>query len=272
MKQQRAFGLLLLVTLLVVGACGVWLRVQKRQYAHNRALIAALVHNDTRTALALVNAGADPNTRFDPPPAPTFKLLLAHLLHHKGLPVNNSPTALIMVCGEDWTYSPYGSLEALHLPNSASLIEAMIAHGADVNAKTIAGDTALEAAIYLRNAHVVEILLTHGAYVNGRNCVSYTCLMNAARIGCKDEVHSLLTHGAEVNAQDNFGRTALHQAVLTRFAADVIRELLKHGADANITDKRQMTALMMAQQYSRFDIVNLLRRAGTNAPPTANHR
>ena len=57
-------GLLLTTTLIITlcGAYSVWRRVQQQQYARNRQMIYALEHNDTNAALALINAGADPNT------------------------------------------------------------------------------------------------------------------------------------------------------------------------------------------------------------------
>ena len=100
MKRRRSLLLLFVLSaLLLIAAGGLWLRQAKRQYALNRQLIDALVHGDFKQALALVNAGADPNTRSTPPPAPTFKLLLHQLLHRSPVPVNNSPTAFIMACG-----------------------------------------------------------------------------------------------------------------------------------------------------------------------------
>jgi hypothetical protein len=62
---------LFLLALLAAGAL-LWIRSERHQYVLNRQLIAALMQNDSRTALALVNEGADPNTRYMPTPAPSL--------------------------------------------------------------------------------------------------------------------------------------------------------------------------------------------------------
>ena len=67
----------------------------------NRALIIALDNGDFQAALTLVNAGADPNTRKAPTPAPTLPQWLKHLLHHTPPPANDSLTAPMLGCYVD---------------------------------------------------------------------------------------------------------------------------------------------------------------------------
>ena len=76
-SSRKGFALLAFALLLigVFLACFVWVRKEQRQYALNRALIAALEANDVGQALHLLNTGADPNTRREPLPAPHFVLL-----------------------------------------------------------------------------------------------------------------------------------------------------------------------------------------------------
>src|SRR5262249_12244385 len=78
MKRPRSKRILVLCGLLVivVGLPGLWVSHQKQQYARNRALIAAIQANDTPKALALLEQGADPNTREKPDePQSPWKLL-----------------------------------------------------------------------------------------------------------------------------------------------------------------------------------------------------
>src|SRR5689334_4539956 len=90
--HRRPAALLTLILLAgVVLACGLWLRAERRQYALNRQLIAALVKGDSKQALALVNAGADPNTRVKPSPMPTL-LQSVKLLLYRSQPDNDSLT------------------------------------------------------------------------------------------------------------------------------------------------------------------------------------
>ena len=99
-RYRSLLGFALILVLLLSGM-GLWLHKEQKQYALNRQLIEALTHFDTNQALALVKAGADPNTRLDPPPAPSLQLLLDQLLHRTPL-VNKSSTALLLACGVTW--------------------------------------------------------------------------------------------------------------------------------------------------------------------------
>jgi hypothetical protein len=78
--------MLLLLLAALIGGTGLWLRAQQRQYALNRALIAALVKGDTRLALTLVNEGADPNTPYNPTPVPSLLELVKQLFHRSPPP------------------------------------------------------------------------------------------------------------------------------------------------------------------------------------------
>jgi hypothetical protein len=63
MKRLRFFLLSACPVLLLIAVSGWWLHVQQRQYALDRQLIVALDYDDGKQALALVNAGANPNIR-----------------------------------------------------------------------------------------------------------------------------------------------------------------------------------------------------------------
>ena len=105
----------------------------QRQYARNRQLIAALIANDTVQALALVNAEADPNTRYDPPPTPTFSRLLNRLLHPAPDPANATLTAFMLACGRRYQYREYSEQEMQNHPEALPLVQVMLAHGADIH-------------------------------------------------------------------------------------------------------------------------------------------
>ena len=58
----------------------------------------------------------------------------------------------------------------------------------------------------------VQALLAQGADVNAKDKGGFTALMDAAWEGHTDTVQALLAHGADVNAKDNNGDTALMMA------------------------------------------------------------
>ena len=105
--RRRSLLLFNLITLLLMGAVGLWLHIPRQPYSYNHAydrqLIEALVHDDTKAALGLIHAGADPNTRYDPlpqiRPRSPFNQLLDQLLHRSPPLANDSQTAFMLACG-----------------------------------------------------------------------------------------------------------------------------------------------------------------------------
>ncbi len=96
-----------------------------------------------------------------------------------------------------------------HLHNAAgrgdpAVVEALLAKGADVNAKDESGITALMWAS--GHLDVVQALLAEGADVNAKRNDGLTLLMQASQLGHLDVVQALIDRGADVNAKDNSGR------------------------------------------------------------------
>lgn len=89
-------------------------------------------------------------------------------------------------------------------------------------------------------------------------------LIPAAEKGHIETLKILLEHGQEnVNYQNNFGYTALIEAVGLRDGGPVYQEitriLLEYGADQTIQDNSGRTALDYAEQNNYLDIVHILR-------------
>ncbi len=257
MKHRRLLILSLLVVALLVGGCGLWVWQAKRQYALNRELIAALLHGDSKQSLVLVEQGADPNTREEPTPAPSFKLLLDQFLNPSP-PVNNSPTALMFACGVIPDLTKERSFPLVPLAENLLLIQAMLTHGANVHARY--GEmTALQDAADAGRWHTVELLLQHGADATCQGELGTTPLRTAISKDSISAVRLLLAHGANPNVQDGEGKAALHYTLFMFMpnAKNVIVELMGYGADPNLADKNGVTPLQYAQ--ARPDVVALLQ-------------
>ena len=272
--KRRALILSVFVALLV-GGFGLSVWRAKQQYALNRELIAALAHNAPQEQLRLVALGADPNTPLDALPKPTFTLLARQWLHLTPPPINDSPTALMLACGFWYDDRTQRNVAAFEQPETLTLIQAMLAHGARVRARSKFGETALHYAIRRRRAQTAALLLQHGARINVRDYGGTTPLIEATNTSI-DVVHWLLTAGADPNVQDEAGGTALYYTVmcsnagaggnayqrtffLTR-STGMIGELLAHGANPNLPNRNGISALKLAQNRHDTALVSLLQK------------
>ena len=130
-------------------------------------------------------------------------------------------------------------------------IRLLLAAGANPNATSIAGRTALmEAASHCR-AEAVKLLLQAGANPNALGGVGDSALTCAAQRGDLEIFRLLLDAGADPSA-------ALMYAA-QRDDPESVRLLLAHGADANHQGRHGKTALDWALEKGRTEAAALLR-------------
>jgi ankyrin repeat protein len=137
------------------------------------------------------------------------------------------------------------------------VVELLLAHQADVNARDDTGGTALDAALIYGHKDVVELLLAHNADVNARDKDGTTPLHLAAMGGKQEMVELLLAHKADVNATNNIKMTPLHEAVSGNHK-EVVELLLTCKADVNARDENGATPLHYAAFKGYQDMVELL--------------
>jgi len=134
----------------------------------------------------------------------------------------------------------------------------LLDHGAAPNIASQTGATPLMVA---RTSDVVWLLVAKGADVNARSKRGETALAAAAGRGDVESVKLLLSKGADINATDYRGYTALmHAAQYDRDAPDIVRMLLARGANANVTAEGQ-TPLSIAARRGDTALTRLLREA-----------
>jgi len=106
-----------------------------------------------------------------------------------------------------------------------------------------------------------KVLETHPD-VNARGAQGFTALIESACLGRPSEgARVLLANGADVNQKDDFGRTALHWAVVYQ-KLDVVQLLVSHGANVNIKDQSGDMPLHLAHENDSQKIINILTAAG----------
>lgn len=110
------------------------------------------------------------------------------------------------------------------------------------------------------NLAEVQALIAKGADVNAKDAKGRSALGAASASGHLKVVQALLAKGADVNEENN-GITAL---MLASFGGrfEVVKALLAGGADVNMKSDKGSTALSVASNSGHTQIVQLLKRAG----------
>lgn len=174
---------------------------------------------------------------------------------------------------------------------SVDRARALIAVGADVNAKNGEGRTALWLAVDRRpsTSEVVKVLLDAGAdgsqalilaawrphgcvqqlldaHVdpNAQDDEGHRPLSRAIEIGAVNTVRRLLKARASVHFEVHGGCSPLHLATGPHGNAEIVALLLSHNASVNEATAKGFTALMRAATYRHGDVVRTLIAAQAN--------
>ncbi|CAM9863379.1 unnamed protein product, partial [Laminaria digitata] len=182
------------------------------------------------------------------------------------------------------------ALEAAILLQRLGVVRALVEHGVEVNGIGVGGRTALQNAVMLNDRvdlDLVDLLLSAGAEIDARTAEGSTALhMAADRPG--NIATLLLQRGAAKHALDNEGRSPLHLAAQCGNPV-ATRALLTAGADANIryisgyfqlsplhvaarcTPPQTMTAMHDEEGDHRPEVNILLRAVIRDLPSTVRH-
>jgi ankyrin repeat protein len=268
-----------------------------------RALLLATREGDIARAVALVEAGAEPDTGAEPGdrdqrPVLTLAALspdtrLLRALIARGATVNRAHqgvTALHATTRDSWHGRPEAVLTLLTNGANAAAVDSegntplhgavlsaeptvaamLLDAGAPVDAVNAAGDTPLAIACRAANWALVRFLLEHGAKASPVG--GEPALVAAAGIADDDAegVKVLLRYKAAVNATDAHGRSAL-MAAAAEGHEQIARALLQAHAQPNLADRHGTTALMEASRAGAHGIVQLLADAHADASPRDGH-
>ena len=135
---------------------------------------------------------------------------------------------------------------------------ALIAKGADVNARSPDGTTALMWAAHNDDVALVTALLRKGAQVGPENIYGTSAMQQAAVGAYTPILRLLLKAGANVDSPNPEGQTAL-MVVARTGNVEAAKLLLRHGANVDAVEKwGGQTALMWAAGQSQPQMVELL--------------
>ncbi|CAG5136562.1 unnamed protein product [Candidula unifasciata] len=145
-------------------------------------------------------------------------------------------------------------------------VKALIDHGADVNIKDVAGNTALLLAVYWhrQSLETLTTLIDADSDVNCQNGSGHSPLMLTALASWTDALILLVDSGAEVNAVSGKNETAL-SLTLKKFnpRPSCVKYLLDHGADASFVKPEFIIRLIL-----RRKLVFIPRRMRCGLGPT----
>jgi ankyrin repeat protein len=150
--------------------------------------------------------------------------------------------------------------------NDLRRARALIARGADVNAK----DNTMQSAYLIATSEgylePLNLTLEHGADVDSKDSFNGTGLIRAADRGHADIAGRLIQAKIEIDHINNLGWTALHEAIIlgdgSRRYVDTVRVLVAAGADLQLPSQRdQITPLAHAMSKGHSEIAEVLNDA-----------
>jgi ankyrin repeat protein len=157
--------------------------------------------------------------------------------------------AFVIEQGADVTQQDSLGRSAIHqaAAHSPQILDLVIRHGGDINARTKTNATPLHVAASINISKLIR-----SDYQNQRdlNNETYAYLLDKA--------------GIEVNPKDAKGCTPLHRAVNSG-SREKIRLLLEHGADVNAKEERGHTAMDMAVLRKDQSMIDLFKQAGVTS-------
>jgi len=138
-------------------------------------------------------------------------------------------------------------------------IELISADPDQVNGYSDDGWTPLHLACFYGHASVAEALIAHGADVRARsrNAMHNMPIHAAAAGRNREAVRILIEHGADVNARQEGGWTALHAASQSG-DVEMARLLIAGGADVQARADNQQNAMDLALTKGHQTMVELL--------------
>jgi ankyrin repeat protein len=156
--------------------------------------------------------------------------------------------------------------------DNAAVAAALLDLGANINATTLGGRTALMRAVGGHNTSVIKLLCNRGAAMDVPDSYDSTALtleivaqwglLKYPAVYREDIVGLLCSLGVNVNAADSQGKTPLHWAAHGLYSTVVT--LCSYGADVNAATREGWTALMHASRFGDLNIAKALLDRGAN--------
>lgn len=255
-KQRTILVMVVFCSLVLVVAC-VWLRRMDRQERLSRQLIAAIKRDDTKTAIQVLEQGADANVRDELDNARGLPAILDLLFGET--PTAPTPLLLSLYRHDNPNGSP-----GVFTPESPELVSALLSHGAQVNVRNVEKGSPIYYAIISGKARTARLLIEHGADVSP-SFTGWNLLVEEIKAN-KDAslLELMLKHGADVNYVTGDGWSPLSLAVAVH-DSNLVRILLRYHADPHAKIELYhgpVSLIAYAENQQLPEIAKLLRDAG----------
>ncbi len=151
--------------------------------------------------------------------------------------------------------------------NDIETARALIAAGADVNARDQIADTPFLYAAAEGRLDILRLILATGrANLADTNRYGGNALIPAAHHGHPEEVRELLKTKIAIDHVNRLGWTALLEIIILTDGGpvhqDILAQLIAAGADVNVADGEGVSPLTHARQRGYAEMVQMLETAG----------
>lgn len=135
-----------------------------------------------------------------------------------------------------WPETGHTPLHFACLDSNKTVLNWLISHSADLNAKTVNHESPLHLAASKNESYWISKLCSAGAFIDSQDINGHTPLHVAAFSRNEKAVTSLLDNHADINIQNHESSTAAHLALARAGNTDVFLHLVRTGACIRFVD------------------------------------